>query len=102
MAKSFIDKFNEYTNGKFNYLKLSSVDVVVSRKTVTVNMIYPDGKQKEVSAETEAIKSAVERALNTAAEVSLKLTLSHFDNNFFMRGFREFLKSYPAVVSTVG
>lgn len=102
MAKSFIDKFNEYTNGKFNYLKLSSVDVVVSRKTVTVNMIYPDGKQKEVSAETEAIKSAVERALNTAAEVSLKLTLSHFDKNFFMRGFREFLKSYPAVVSTVG
>lgn len=101
MAKNFLEKFNEYTNGEFGYLKLSSVDVSVYNKSVTVNMIYPDGKQKEVFDKTDAIKAGVKKALNTTAEVSLKLTLSHFDKNFFIRGFREFLKSYPAVASTV-
>ncbi len=101
MAKSFLEKFNEITGGEFDYLKLSSVDVVVLKKSITVNMIYPEGKQKDVAINTDKIKTAVERVLKSTANVSLKLTLSHFDKDFFIRGFRDFLKSYPAVASTL-
>ena len=101
MYEVFFEKFNEYTGGEFDYLKLSSIDVGVLKKSITVNMIYPEGKQKEVLDGTERIKSAVEKVLKSSATVLLKLTLSHFDKDFFMRGFREFLKNYPAVVSTI-
>ena len=83
MAYSLMTKFNELTSGAFGYLVLESVDVDIGADSVRVNLIYPELKEKEVRKQYDQITEAVVKAMGSKAMVSVKLTKSHFDCDFF-------------------
>ncbi len=95
----FLEKFNTITQNRFDYLKLTDIDVHIRSKLVVVNFIYPESRQKEAVADCPQIKAAVQSALNTKAASDVKLTVSHFDKDYFYSDFLKFLKKYPSVSS---
>ena len=45
---TFTSKFNEITDNVYDYLVLKSVDVDVKTESVTITVIFPEPKEKEV------------------------------------------------------
>ncbi|MDR2202504.1 MAG: 3'-5' exoribonuclease [Clostridiales bacterium] len=101
MAKDLIAKFNEQTGGEFGYIKLTEVEVALREKTVTLNLIYPESKTAEVLKHRERIVGGLKRTLALNAAVEVKLTVSHFDADFFRSRLMRFLEKYPSVTATV-
>ena len=101
MAYSLMTKFNELTSGAFGYLVLESVDVDIGADSVRVNLIYPELKEKEVRKQYDQITEAVVKAMGSKAMVSVKLTKSHFDCDFFKAKLITFFENYPSVAPYV-
>lgn len=101
MAYSLMTKFNELTLGAYDYLVLESVDVDISADSVRVNLIYPELKEKEVRKEYDKISDAVIKSMGSKAMVTVKLTKSHFDYDFFKAKLITFFENYPSVAPYV-
>ena len=97
MTPLLLRKFNELTNGEFDYIKLTEVNVYVKSQKIEVFLIYPEEKRSEVISATKKIILSIKSVINSEAEVDVILTMSHFDLEFFKKGFLEFFKVYPSV-----
>ncbi len=100
MTNTLMNEFNRLTENKFEYLVLESVDAEIRSKRINVNLIFPEQYERAVRDNEQAIARAFERALMGAkvvASVVVKLTKSHFDEEFFKSRLIEFLNDYPSV-----
>ena len=101
MIPILLRKFNEITNGEFDYIKLTEVNVFVKSQKIEVYLIYPEEKRSEVVSATKKIILSIKSAISSDAEVDVILTMSHFDLEFFKKNFIEFFKSYPSISALV-
>ena len=83
MTPILLRKFNEITNGEFDYIKLTEVNVFVKSQKIEVYLIYPEEKRSEVISATKKIILSIKSAISSDAEVDVILTMSHFDLEFF-------------------
>ena len=56
-----LSKFNEITENKFDFIKLSSVNVNVRKCTCEFNFIYPADKETLVRDRRDYIESVLDR-----------------------------------------
>ena len=96
MIPLLLRKFNEVTNGEFDYIKLTEVNVFVKSQRIEVYLIYPEEKRSEVLSATKKIILSIKSVINSEADVDVILTMSHFDLEFFKKDFIEFFKVYPS------
>ncbi len=101
MAKSLMLKFNEFTDSRFSYLVLESVDVDVRSESVQINLIFPEPEEKTVRACEEEISAAIKKVMGLKSNVSVRLTKSHFDADFFKVAFLKFISAFPTVAPYV-
>lgn len=97
MTPLLLRKFNELTNGEFDYIKLTEVNVLVKSQRIEVFLIYPEEKRSEVLSATKKIVLTIKNIINSEADVDVILTMSHFDLEFFKKDFIEFFKVYPSI-----
>lgn len=97
MIPLLLRKFNELTEGEFDYIKLTEVNVLVKSQRIEVYLIYPEEKRTEVLAATKKIILTLKSIINSEADVDIILTMSHFDLEFFKKDFIEFFKVYPSI-----
>lgn len=102
MAQTIMSKFNDLTENEFSYLVLESVDVEIGSESVRVNLIFPEEKEKIVRSQEDKIVSAIKKVLiKNKANISVRLTKSHFDPDFFKVAFLKFFDDYPSVAPYV-
>ena len=94
-------KFNDSTNGEFDYIKLSAVNADVKKCEFEFVFIYPAEREGEVSAKRDYIVGALKNIIRTTAGVSIKLKKSHFDFTIFKANLSAFLNKFPALSSTI-
>lgn len=94
-------KFNEMTENRFDFLKLSSVNVNVRKCTCDFNFIYPQSKEALLASKREFIETTFKKLIRSSAEVNIKLRKSHFDFDFFKADFFAFLSAYPTLANTL-
>ncbi|MDE6398730.1 MAG: hypothetical protein K2L51_05360, partial [Clostridiales bacterium] len=94
-------KFNEITQNKFDFIKLSSVVVNVRKCTCEYTFIYPADKEQLVFDMRERIESTLKKIVQRTAAVHIKLKKSHFDFDFFKADFFAFLSAYPMLTGTL-
>ena len=94
-------KFNEITENKFDFIKLSSVNVNVRKCTCDFNFIYPADKEALILAKREFIESTFKKLIKSTAEVNIKLKKSHFDFDFFKADLFAFLSEYPMLCGSL-
>ena len=61
MTPLLIRKFNELTNGEFDYIKLTEVNVYVKSQRIEVYLIYPEEKRSDVISATKKIILTIKR-----------------------------------------
>lgn len=88
-------KFNEVTENKFDFLKISSVIADVRKRTFEFTLIYPADKEKLVSDRRDYIESTLARLVGVDSPVHVKLKKSHFDFDFFKTDLFAFLSKFP-------
>ena len=101
MIPLLLRKFNEVTNGEFDYIKLTEVNVFVKSQRIEVYLIYPEEKRSEVLSATKKIILSIKSVINSEADVDVILTMSHFDLEFFKKDFIEFFKVYPSISALI-
>lgn len=101
MTPILLQKFNEITNGEFDYIKLTEVNVFVKSQKIEVYLIYPEEKRSEVISASKKIILSIKSAISSDAEVDVILTMSHFDLEFFKKNFIAFFKSYPSISALI-
>ena len=99
--EKILAKFNEMTDNEFDYIKLSSVNVNVRKKTCDFNFIYPAAKEGRITAKREFVENTFKRLIRSTADVHIKLKKSHFDFDFFKADFFAFLSTYPTLSNTL-
>ncbi|MBE5731494.1 MAG: hypothetical protein E7353_00535 [Clostridiales bacterium] len=101
MTPLLIRKFNELTNGEFDYIKLTEVNVYVKSQRIEVYLIYPEEKRSDVISATKKIILTIKSIINSQADIDVILTMSHFDLEFFKKDFIEFFKVYPSISALI-
>ncbi len=101
MTPLLIKKFNELTNGEFDFIKLTEVNVFVKSQRIEVYLIYPENRRSDVISATKKIILTIKSIINSQADVEVILTMSHFDLEFFKKDFIEFFKVYPSISALV-
>ncbi len=97
MAESLMSKFNDATDYEFEYLLLKSFDVDVRAESIEVNLIYPEPHEQTVRANAQRISDAIISSLGSKAPVTVRLTKSHFDMDFFKKALLRFSESTPSI-----
>lgn len=96
-----LSKFNELTENKFDFIKLSSVNVNVRKCTCDFNFIYPASEEQTLTERREYIVNTFKKLIQSTAQVNIKLKKSHFDFDFFKADFFAFLAAYPTLSNTL-
>ena len=96
-----LSKFNEITENKFDFIKLSSVNVNVRKCTCEFNFIYPADKETLVRDRRDYIESVFGKLIKSVADVKFNFKKSHFDFDFFKADFFAFLSAFPTLASTL-
>ncbi len=94
-------KFNEITENKFDFIRLSSVVVNVRKCFCEYTFIYPADKERLVADRREYIESTLLKILKKNVDVQIKLKKSHFDFDFFKADFFAFLSAFPMIAGTL-
>ena len=101
MNSRLLSQLNILTDGKFDYLRLKSIDIRLKANLVEVNFVYPEDKEKEVLDSLSEITSALTKVLDIDAEIKVNLLRNHFDRIFFKEGVARVLKKHPFVNSVL-
>ena len=96
-----MEQFNESTGGKYDFLKLSEVKIYVRKGCCDYTFLYPADRERLVLDNRDGIEKALLRAINSAAEIHIKLKKSYFDFDFFKADFFAFLSAYPMLTGTL-
>ena len=76
MTPILLRKFNEITNGEFDYIKLTEVNVFVKSQKIEVYLIYPEEKRSEVISATKKIILSIKNNVVQPSQTDLSfLTL---------------------------
>lgn len=94
-------KFNDRTDNRFSYLKLTEVNVFVKTQKIEVMLIYPESKKHDVYENNLLIVAGIKEVIDSKATVDVILTMSHFDLEFFKKNFVEYFKKFPSVSAVV-
>ncbi len=94
-------KFNETTENKFDFIKLSSVNVNVRKGTCDFNFIYPAEHDSIVQSRKDYIEETLRKLIKSGAEIKINLKKSHFDFDFFKADFFAFLSGFPTLANTI-
>lgn len=97
MNTPFIRKFNELTEDRFLYLKVSQINVNVKEQSVEVILLYPSDKREDVETNHDFICSSVVKAAKIKAKPIITLRSSAFDMEYCKRLMFEFFRAYPTV-----
>ncbi|MCL2675525.1 MAG: exonuclease domain-containing protein [Firmicutes bacterium] len=93
----FLDKFNEYSDGRFSYLRLKEVKVLTNSKTAEFHFVCPEDKYGEAVLRVQEITRATQIAAETELKVAVQIIKSHFDPRFFTRALIEFFDYYASL-----
>jgi len=99
--KKFIEKFNSHTKDEFLYIKLKDIVCNVNGQTIEILFIYPEQFEMQVSISKEKIENAVKKILNSELEITVNLIKSHFDKEYFIKEFLEFLDDFPSIKAQI-
>lgn len=90
-------KFNELTESKFAYIKLTKIDVFLNSQTIELFFIYPIDRSSEVRENEHEIKSAILSALKSKASVKINLKGAVFDLEYCRKLLTGFMAEYPSI-----
>lgn len=98
--QTFIDKFNEITDNKFDYLKLKNGQYILDESVLVITLTYPETREYEVMGAREIIENAAKKVFGAdVPNLEIKLRKSHFDREFFLKDMKVFLKQFPMLYS---
>ena len=97
MNNQFLRKFNELTDDKFSYIKVSQINVNVAEKSVEVILLYPAKMKDEIDNNYDYICQNVVTASKIKAKPIITLKSSVFDFEYCKRLMFEFFRAYPTV-----
>lgn len=101
MTNKLIEKFNKLTENKYEFLKLSKINVYFLKRHVEFVVIYPESVGSLAQSDVDAITNAFCLAYGGNAKVTVKLTKSHFDTTYFKNDMLAYFKKFPSISSTV-
>jgi len=96
-----IEKFNELTDDRYSYLKLSTVNVDIDRHEAELVVVYPEAQKQAVAENKDEIIRNLTKACKLKTNVKVKLKLSHVDGNFLVYEVLNFLAKYPAIAHSI-
>ena len=97
MQNAFLKKLNELTCDKFDFLRLTGVDINVAERTIDMKFIYPAEKSDYVAENRDEIVKAVKEVLDSAAAVNVHLSAARFDIELCRQKVAEFFVKFPSV-----
>lgn len=97
MQNAFLKKLNELTCDKFDFLRLTGVDINVAERTIDMKFIYPAEKSDYVAENRDEIVKAVKEVLDSAAAVNVHLSAARFDIEYCRQKVAEFFVKFPSV-----
>lgn len=101
MAKTLIEKFNEETNGEFDFIKLNAVEVNITKQNIDLILLYPSDKENSINAYKDKILQSINKIFKTSAMLNVKFKKSFFDFAFFKSSLFAFLIKYPSISNTI-
>ena len=82
--QTFIEKFREVTDGRYDFLKLQNAEFVIDELLLSLTFAYPEEKERDVFAAVDDIKMGIKRAFDGDIDnIDIKFVKSHFDREFF-------------------
>lgn len=97
MRNELMQKFNYSTDDKYSYLLLSEVSVDIKMECITLVLVYPEDKKKEITENRQLIIDKLAKILKSNARVDIHFRMSHFDDQFFKSRVIKFFEKYPTV-----
>ena len=96
----FLDELNKLTNDKFNYLKVSNVEIQKKPPIVTVNFLLPYDILDSLSEEDKlTIKDAVINILPHSMQVEITFSKSYINDEVVKRYVLSYFKEkHPTVM----
>ncbi len=93
----FKQQFDELTQNKYEYLKITRVSIYLKKQSATITAIFPQEREKEVFFDREKIEQAFTSVMNLKIPLKVELKRSHFDFDFFIEEFVEYLSNFPSL-----
>lgn len=101
MQSVFSRKFNEMTSDKFDYIKLTCINVNLKARSIEMCFIYPSEKNEQVLACEAEIKKTIAKIFNLEAELIINLKPVVFDFEYCKQILREFFRKFPSIAPYV-
>lgn len=97
-----MQKFNEYTDDKYSYLKMSEVNVYYLNSTIEFVMLYPESHKNIKPSDKQDIAQAIKDIYKTDANIEIKFLMSHFDKTYFINNIKKYFKdNFPGISATL-
>lgn len=98
--QTFIEKFREVTDGRYDFLKLQNAEFVIDELLLSLTFAYPEEKERDVFAAVDDIKMGIKRAFDGDIDnIDIKFVKSHFDREFFLLDIMAFIKQFPMLAT---
>ena len=96
----FLTKFNDITLGKYNYIRLREVSLMIKKKSVNITMLVPyDALDRLISEEDiESIFAAVREIIPDSFDVCIDYVKSYADSELVKNNVIEYFKiKHPTI-----